>query len=97
LNLTNKYFKTIYPELLLKWGCPPLEFVKMIWKRVIPEPVSGWGSPIGMKNGTLIVEVEVREFLPAFRAEADTIIRNLNRFPLNLSQLEVRLKRTPES
>lgn len=95
MNLTSKYFKTISPELLLKWGCPPLEFIKIMWKRVIPEPVSGWGSPVGLEKGILKVEVEVREYLPAFRAEADTIIRNLNRFPLNLSQLQVRLKRNP--
>jgi len=66
-----------------------------MWKRLIPEPVSGWGSPVGLAGGILTVEVEVREYLPAFRAEADTIIRNLNRFPLNLSQLQVQLKRNP--
>jgi hypothetical protein len=93
LNLTDKYFKRISPELLLKWGCPSLEFIKMVWKRVIPEPVSGWGSPTGIKGGTLTVEVEVREYLAAFRAEADTIIRTLNQYPLHLSELRVRLKR----
>ncbi|MCK5879805.1 MAG: DUF721 domain-containing protein [Holophagae bacterium] len=92
MNLTNKYFKTISPEILLKWGCPPLEFIKMMWKRVIPEPVCEWGSPTALKNGTLTVEAEAREYLTAFRAESDTIIRALNRYPLRLSSLQVRLK-----
>lgn len=93
MNLTNKYFKTISPELLLKWGCPPLEFIKLMWKRVIPEPVCNWGNPISVAKGTLTVEVEAREYLAAFRAEADTIIRAFNRYPLHLSTLEVRLLR----
>ncbi len=93
MNLTNKYFKTISPEILLKWGCPPLEFIKMMWKRVIPEPVCSWGNPIILKEGTLTVEVEGREYLAAFREESDTIIRALNRYPLRLSKLQVRLRR----
>ncbi|RLE19965.1 MAG: hypothetical protein DRJ08_07635 [Acidobacteria bacterium] len=92
MSLTNKYFKTISPELLLKWGCPPFEFIKMMWKRVIPEPVCEWGSPVSLSGGTLIVVVEAREYIAAFRAEADTIIRTLNQYPLRLSSLQVKLK-----
>jgi len=93
LSVTDKYFKTISPELLLKWGCPPLEFIKMMWNRVIPEPVCSWGKPVSLVGGTLTVEIEAREYFAAFRAEADTIVRALNRYPLRLSRLQVRLRR----
>jgi len=93
LNLTNKYFKTISPELLLKWGCPPLEFVKLVWRRTIPEPVCEWGIPVALSGGKLTVAVKGREYLVAFRDEADTIIRALNNYPLHLNHLNVILKK----
>ncbi len=93
MSLTNKYFKTISPELLLKWGCPPLEFIKLVWKRVIPKPVCDWGVPIALSGGKLTVAVEAREYLVAFRDEADGIIRALNSYPLHLIHLDVVLKK----
>ena len=93
MNLTEKYFKKIEPELLLKWGCPPLSFVQIIWHRVIEEPVCNWGRPVAIKQAALIVEVDAREFIAPFRSEADTILRKLNRYPLGLKKLQVRMSK----
>ncbi len=92
MSLAAKYFKKISPDILLKWGCPPLEFIKMNWKRMIPDPVCNWGIPIRFQDGVLTLSVSEREYIPGLRAGEAAILRALNRYPsFQVSSLELRL------
>ena len=87
-----KSFRTIQPDFLLKLGCPSHIYARSMWRRILPEPVCEWGHPVYMEGDCLVVAVQSREYLDAFRSHEDIILRKLKENGLSVGRIRVRLK-----
>ena len=60
----------------------------------MPDPISGWGHPVEMNEGKLVIVVKSREYLDAFRSQERVILERFSAHGLSLNGLVVRLQRT---
>jgi len=87
-------FRLIQHGYLLKLGCPAHIFAKGIWNRVLPDPIAGWGHPVEMADGKLVIAVRSREYLDAFRSQERVILDRFSAHGLLLNGLVVRVQRS---